>query len=105
MLLIAIDEPLDGGRGHPDRIVVGSHPAGECIDENESRHPVRIGGGECDRHRPALGVADHDRLVYPGGIQHESAIVHPHLDRGNRVQGDRVGHARPAFVEAHDLAE
>jgi hypothetical protein len=65
--------------------------------QDERAHACRVGGGEQQAGRPALGAAEQDRTLHSGGVHHRPQAVHPRLDRRQVRNG--VGEAGAALVE------
>jgi len=104
VLPVAFDQLLGGGVRHPDGIVRRAPPAREGVDQDQRRDALGVARGQHDRHRPAFGVADDGSAARAGRIQRGQRIVHPLLERRQRVERHRTGHAGAALVEADHAA-
>ena len=87
----------------PGIVVVGVDPLGVRPVEDEGGGPVRIGGGEEDRHGAALGVAEQGGSLAADRIHHGADIVHPGLQVGQAT--GPVGQARAPLVEPDQPGE
>ena len=58
---------------------------------------LRIGGGEQDAHRSALGEAEEGGALRPDRVHHGPDVVHARLERGRAAH--RIRHPRAALVE------
>ncbi len=105
MTLLQHHELFRRGVRHADRVVRRAPPAGEGVHEDQRGHAVRVGRGQQHRHRAALRVADDRRLPRASRIQREQRVVHPFLERRQRLERDRVRDAGAALVEADDAAD
>jgi hypothetical protein len=60
---------------------------------------------EEDRHRSALGHAEHDRALGAGGVHDGAGVVHPNLERRQAILGHPVGQPDASLVEDQQSAE
>jgi hypothetical protein len=82
--------------------VVGDRP-GTRREQDEGPHPLRVGGGEGDADRSALGEAEEVGLGDAGRVHHRDEILHPLVDR-RHVRGP-VRRSRAPLVEVEDVGE
>ena len=83
----------------PERVVgCGTRP-GPAVDDDKSSETFGVGRREDEAHRCPAERRDQRRAVTAGRIHDRADVVDPGVDRGQRLQRDRIGHADAAFVE------
>jgi hypothetical protein len=75
------------------------------VFEDQRRRALGVGRGEQHRHDAAVEGSVDRRSFGPCVVEDGANVVHPFLERGQRLERDGIGQAHPSLVEDNDPAK